>query len=84
MFPYASIINWAMVAVGTPYTILVGGRILRFQLAKPARTKQRSRRYWKGSEADDETDNAITSSLDWLVSASFPPTSPRQARKVKV
>ncbi len=43
MFPYASIINWAMVAVGTSYSILIGGRILRFQQVQPAtRTETRS------------------------------------------
>ncbi len=36
MFPYASILNWAMVAIGTSYAILIAGRILRFQHAKPA------------------------------------------------
>ena len=34
MLPYASIINWAMVAVGTSYAILIGGRVLRFQQAQ--------------------------------------------------
>ncbi len=35
MFPYASITNWAIVAVGTSYAILIGGRILRFHQAQP-------------------------------------------------
>lgn len=42
LFRYASIINWAMVAVGTSYAILIGGRILRFQQAQSVTPTQTS------------------------------------------
>ncbi|OLE77396.1 hypothetical protein AUG19_00600 [archaeon 13_1_20CM_2_54_9] len=38
LLPYPSIINWLMVAVGTSYAILIGGRILRFQSVMPTQT----------------------------------------------
>ncbi len=53
LFLYASVINWAMVAVGTSYAILMEGRVLGFQQAQSVRPEL------KGSASTLDELNAV-------------------------